>query len=190
MIGLKQVGGGPKIRVFVPEDVDVVPRLSFTNSETRDVTSSPDLEFMSRSKAKHCGKQLHTSSYFASMSSHVPFLAVRPNDQFSTEVTPRKAAQTNAVIPSSPMDSPPPLTPAPPTRTASKIPEVIRFPLVVIVSLSLSTLLHTLTAEISGFQLATASRALTEPWQIATLLGWKVVELFVAWTAGYDCMRK
>jgi hypothetical protein len=57
----------------------------------------------------------------------------------------------------------------------------------VIFSFGLSTLLHTVTAQYSGIQLATASRSLQEPWQIGTLLGWKVVELFVAWVAGYDC---
>lgn len=124
------------------------------------------------------------------MSSHVPFLAVRPDDQFSTDVTPRKSAQANAVTPSTAMDSPPPLTPAPRTYAASRIPAAIRFPLVVILSFSLSTLLHSLTAEVSGFQLATASRALNKDWQVASLLGWKVVELFTAWIAGYDCTFK
>lgn len=57
-----------------------------------------------------------------------------------------------------------------------------------ILSFGLSTVLHSVTAEISGFQLATASRALNEPWQIGALLGWKVVELATAWIAGYDCM--
>ena len=52
----------------------------------------------------------------------------------------------------------------------------------------MSALLHSLTAEISGFQLATASRALNENWQIATLMGWKVIELSTAWIAGYDCV--
>ena len=121
------------------------------------------------------------------MSSHVPFLAIRPDDQFSTDVKLRESPKTNAVAPPAlGMDSPPPLTPAPRTQ-ASRIPKAIRFPLVCILSFSLSTILHSLTAEVSGFQLATASRALNEPWQIASLLGWKVVELATAWYAGYDC---
>lgn len=129
------------------------------------------------------------------MSSHVPFLAVRPDDQFSTEVkrtartsiTKSSSASTNAIAPAQPMDSPPPLTSAPRTYAASRIPSVIRFPLLVILSFALATTLHTLAAGVHGLSLATASRSLQEPWQIGTLLGWKVLELLVAWVAGYDC---
>ncbi|KAK3713072.1 hypothetical protein LTR37_008757 [Vermiconidia calcicola] len=122
------------------------------------------------------------------MSSHVPFLAVRPDDQFDTDVkkTPRipRSLRANASPSSKRMDSPPPLTPR--TYAASRIPAAIRFPLVLILSFSLSTLLHSLAAEYTGLQLASASRALDQDWQIATLVGWKVTELTTAWIAGYD----
>jgi hypothetical protein len=124
------------------------------------------------------------------MSSHVPFLAVRPDDQFSTEVkkTARNVIKPNSPPPAQPMDSPPPLTRAPPrTYAASRIPSAVRFPLLVVLSFALSTLLHTITADYAGIQLASASRSLQEPYQIGALLGWRVVEMLLAWVAGYDC---
>lgn len=125
------------------------------------------------------------------MSSHVPFLAVRPDDQFSTDVkkTVGSAVKTSAPPPSQPMDSAPPLTPAPPRAFAatSRIPSAFRFPLLVVLSLGLSTLFRTWTSNYSGLALATASRSLQEPAQIGVLLGWKAVQLFIVWAAGYDC---
>jgi hypothetical protein len=127
------------------------------------------------------------------MSSHVPFLAVRPDEQFSTEVKPKKAGKSsvvNAVPPSQTMESPPPLTPAPNVKEVSRIPANLRFPLLCLLSFSLSTLFHTLTADITGIQIATASRAANSNWEISALLGWRAFELFAAWSAGYDCMLK
>ena len=124
------------------------------------------------------------------MASHVPFLAVRPDDQFSTDVKTRDfTAHTNAVAAPIPaMDAPPRLTTAPRTYAASRLPAFVRFPLVVILSFSLSSLFHSLTADFAGYQLATASRDLPEDWQVASLMGWKLTELLTAWYAGYDCM--
>ncbi|KAK5165897.1 uncharacterized protein LTR77_008821 [Saxophila tyrrhenica] len=125
------------------------------------------------------------------MSSHVPFLTVRPDDQFSSAVkrTARDVTRSNTSPPQEPMDSPPHLTPAPPrTYAASRLPSAVRFPLLVMLSFSLSTLIHTFTAEWSGLQLATASRKLDDPLQIAGVLGWKVVQLGVGWVAGYDLL--
>lgn len=135
------------------------------------------------------------------MSSHVPFLAVRPDEQFSSEVkkTAKTAKNTASAVanslaaPSSPvaqtMDSPPPLTPAPPkVKEVSRIPANLRFPLLVVVSFGLSTLFHTLTADLTGIQLATASRAAHSSYEIGALLAWRVVGLFGGWVVGYDCM--
>lgn len=123
------------------------------------------------------------------MASHVPFLAVRPDDQFSTDIKTSAAATTNAIAPSvgmDPLDSPPALTRAPPTQEATRLPAAIRFPLVCVLSFTLSTLLHSLTSNFSGFQLATASKDLTDSWHIGLFLGWKIVELGIGWIAGYD----
>ena len=119
------------------------------------------------------------------MASHVPFLAVRPDDQFSTEVKARDFAMDTIVAP---IDSPPPLTRAPRTQAASRVPVYLRLPLIIAISLGLSTLLRSFVADISGFQFAPASRDAThQPELVAALLGWKVIELSVAWVAGYDC---
>ena len=65
---------------------------------------------------------------------------------------------------------------------------MIRFPLVAILSLGLSASLYSIVPDLAGFELATVSRSLNEPWQIGALLGWRVTELFVAWSFGLDCM--
>ena len=127
------------------------------------------------------------------MSSHVPFLAVRPDDQFSSDVKPKKPSKSsvaNAVALSQSMDSPPPLTPAPKVKEVARIPASLRFPILCLLSFSLSTLFHTLTADITGIQLATASRAAHSPWEISVLLGWRLFGLLTAWVAGYDCKIK
>lgn len=112
------------------------------------------------------------------MASHVPFLAVRPEDQYATDVK----------LSSSSADTMDPRPEPPIVPTVTRIPQAIRFPAVCALSLSLSVLLHSITASITGLELATASRNATETWQVATLLGWKIVQLGGAWAAGYDCM--
>ncbi|KAK5149078.1 hypothetical protein BJ546DRAFT_1063646 [Cryomyces antarcticus] len=69
---------------------------------------------------------------------------------------------------------------------ASKLPAVLRFPLLAILSLSASYLCTSLAAGITGYELASVSRSLNEPWQIGAVLGWKVFELAVGWFARYD----
>lgn len=164
----------------------------------QDATTSDDIVRSRRSPQTRPSriptpKQSHQHSnhtHTSAMSSHVPFLAVRPDEQFSTEVkkTVSNAVKPNAAPPSQPTDSAPPLTPAPPkTYLASRVPPALRFPLLVLLSLGLSTLFRTWTSNYSGLELATASRSLQEPSQIGVLLGWKAVQLFIAWVAGYDC---
>lgn len=113
------------------------------------------------------------------MASHVPFLAVRPDDQYATDIKPSSS-------PAGAMDArpEPPIIP-----TVTRIPHAVRLPAVCALSLGLSVLLHSITASITGLELATASRDATQTWQVATLLGWKVVQLAGAWAAGYDCKR-
>ena len=123
------------------------------------------------------------------MASHVPFLAVRPDDQFSAEVKSRVSDVVKKMDATAPLDSPPALTRAPQTQVASRIPKYLRLPLVIALSLGINTILRSFTAEISGFQYAPASRDASErPELVAALLGYKVVEMFMAWGAGYDCM--
>lgn len=56
---------------------------------------------------------------------------------------------------------------------ASKLPAPLRFPLVVLLSLITSSLLHNVVADYTKGELASVSRSLNEWWEVATLLGMK-----------------
>lgn len=114
------------------------------------------------------------------MASHVPFLAVRPDDQFSTDVRSRDIAKMDSIsdAPEAPMLSVP---------NASRLPGWVKLPLVVVLSLGMSTLLYTMVADWAGLELASVSRDLSEEWQIAAVLGWKIATLTFAYGSGYDC---
>jgi hypothetical protein len=123
------------------------------------------------------------------MASHVPFLALRPDEQFSTDVKARDFATVNGNIltpDTAVMDaSEAPLLPRVPP--ASKLPSWVRFPLVVLLSTSLSTLFYTFVADYAGYELAAISREVKGETQVAILVAWKFTELATAWNAGYDC---
>jgi hypothetical protein len=68
----------------------------------------------------------------------------------------------------------------------SRLPAALRFPLVVLLSFTLSSLLFSIVAEVTAGDLAAISKH-TESWvEIAGLLGWKVVLLAVCWFRGFD----
>jgi hypothetical protein len=68
----------------------------------------------------------------------------------------------------------------------SQIPAALRFPLVVILSFTLSSVLFSIVAEVTAGDLAAISKH-TESWvEIMGLLGWKVVQLAVCWFRGFD----
>ena len=81
-----------------------------------------------------------------------------------------------------------PAAPAAPARPveAAKLPPPLRFPLLVIINLSLSAFLYSLASEVTGYELAPVSRSLNESWQVLALVGWKVVELAVGWYGNFD----
>jgi hypothetical protein len=56
---------------------------------------------------------------------------------------------------------------------ASKLPAPLRFPLLVVLSLSLSSLLYSFSATYTIGELASVSRSLNEWWEIGLLVGWK-----------------
>ena len=68
----------------------------------------------------------------------------------------------------------------------SKLPSFIRFPLVVITSLSLSSLVYTLAGQYFASDLGKPSRSLTDPLEIAALLAFRAVELSIGWYGDYD----
>lgn len=73
-----------------------------------------------------------------------------------------------------------------PVASTSKLPPALRFPLVVILNLSLSSLLYTLSADHLTSDLAEASRR-HDAWEdIALILSAKVLELGITWYGGFD----
>jgi hypothetical protein len=92
-------------------------------------------------------------------------------------MAPRKdLALTNAI----------PAGTAPAPLPASKLPTAMRFPLLVILSLALTTLGNLFLSGSTGIELASLSRSLNEPWQAGAALGWRIVELAVGWFFGFD----
>ncbi len=69
---------------------------------------------------------------------------------------------------------------------ASKLPKAIRFPLVVTLSMTLSSLFYSWASEYIHGDLARVSRSLNEPWQVCAIVAWKVLELGLGWYGRYD----
>lgn len=72
-------------------------------------------------------------------------------------------------------------------RAADRFPSYIKFPALVIVSLSLSAAIHTASSTLIGHELGSVSRELTQEWQIGVMVAWKLSELAGAWYLRYDC---
>jgi len=56
---------------------------------------------------------------------------------------------------------------------SSKLPPFVRFPLVLLLSLTLSSLLHSLSAPYTGLELAAVSRKLVRWEEVVGLVGWR-----------------
>ena len=81
-----------------------------------------------------------------------------------------------------------PLTKAPEPSLKPSLPEVLKFPLVLILSISISELLYPLDAEFNRNALLDFSRPTFEN-EITPVVAvglWKVLELTLAWFAGFD----
>ncbi|KAI9824144.1 MAG: hypothetical protein M1826_007458 [Phylliscum demangeonii] len=72
------------------------------------------------------------------------------------------------------------------SKTAALRPSSLHFPLLVLSSLALSSVLYTIAARYSDGELGGVSRRLTEWWEVAGLVGWKAVELGIGWWSNYD----
>lgn len=68
----------------------------------------------------------------------------------------------------------------------SKIPEALRFPLLVALNIVFSWALYNVASQFTKGDLAVVSGRRDQWWEIAGLLGWKAVELAVGWWGGYD----
>ncbi|KAJ5749164.1 uncharacterized protein N7511_010860 [Penicillium nucicola] len=67
-----------------------------------------------------------------------------------------------------------------------RIPSPARFVLVVLSSLVVSSILFTLTSSLTLGDLGPISKHLEEWWEVGVLIGWRAVEVGVAWVLGFD----
>lgn len=98
----------------------------------------------------------------------------------STRQSGRKASQDVVIIDPEPTAEPLPIA------TDSKIPSVLRFPIVTLISLATSLALRTISSAFSLGDLATISTQRDEWVDVTAFVGWKVADLAVAWWLGYD----
>jgi len=68
----------------------------------------------------------------------------------------------------------------------SRLPAFVRFPLLVVLSLTLSSLLYSFAAEYTAGDLAGVSRSLNDWWEVGALVGWRTFELGLGWFGNYD----
>lgn len=66
------------------------------------------------------------------------------------------------------------------------IPSPARFFLVVLSSLVVSSVLFTLTSNVTQGDLGLISKHLEEWWEVGGLMAWKAAEIGVAWVLGFD----
>ncbi|KAI9806289.1 MAG: hypothetical protein M1825_006404 [Sarcosagium campestre] len=66
------------------------------------------------------------------------------------------------------------------------VPRPLRFPLLVLSSLLISSVGYTLTAPYTARDLGGISRSLNEWWEVGGLIGWRAVELGLGWWLNYD----
>ena len=81
---------------------------------------------------------------------------------------------------------PPATIPAASPAPNSFLPPRLRFPLLVLSSLTLSSLLYSLVSPFTAGDLATVSKSRDNWWEIAGFLGWKATQLAIGWFGGFD----
>ncbi|KAJ5988896.1 hypothetical protein N7481_004106 [Penicillium waksmanii] len=78
------------------------------------------------------------------------------------------------------------LTAMAPSPSLARIPSPARFALVVFSSLVMSSVLFTLTADVTQGELGLVSKHLEEWWEVGGLVAWKAAEVGLAWVLGFD----
>jgi len=73
-----------------------------------------------------------------------------------------------------------------PQIRASKLPAFLRFPLLVLLSLTISSLLYSFVAGYTEGDLASVSRSLDQWYEVGALVGWRTFELGLGWFSDYD----
>ncbi|KAK3654391.1 hypothetical protein LTR56_004021 [Elasticomyces elasticus] len=120
------------------------------------------------------------------MASHVPFLAVRPDDQLSNTNTRARDGRDTMEKPTTRANARTTTTArADAPAAATSLPAPVRFILVCLLNFALSTVLYSLTSGIVGYELGAVARVPDET-HIAALFAWMFVELGGAWYAHYD----
>lgn len=74
----------------------------------------------------------------------------------------------------------------PPPVPTSQLPSPLRFPLLVTLSLSLSSLLYSFSSDYTAGDLATVSRSLNEWSEVVGLIAWRTIELGIGWWGEFD----
>lgn len=100
----------------------------------------------------------------------------------STMVKTRHSAKS--AIPSEPPAHLPAMSPAP----NSNFPPRARFPVLVFLSMGLSSFLYSIASPLISGDLAAASHTRDSWYEVSALLGWKAAQLAVGWYGGYDSM--
>lgn len=72
----------------------------------------------------------------------------------------------------------------------SKIPTVLRFPLVTVFSLGISLALRSVSSPFSTGDLGTVTTQRDDWTEIAGFVGWRVADLALAWWSNYDGMSR
>lgn len=80
----------------------------------------------------------------------------------------------------------PPATPTLEMQPESTLSGALHFPVLVVLSLTLSATLYTVASGFTAGDLSSVSRKLDDWWEVAGLIGWKTAELAVGWWGGYD----
>ena len=72
------------------------------------------------------------------------------------------------------------------STSSLKLPQTLRFPILVILSFSLSATAYSFAADATGYELAGVSRRINDSWRVGGFLFWKVCELAIGWYRDYD----
>ena len=66
------------------------------------------------------------------------------------------------------------------------VPPSLRFPIAVLLNLTLSAALYSITSDFRAGDLSSVSRSINQWWEVMGLLGGKVAELAIGWYGDFD----
>lgn len=95
-------------------------------------------------------------------------------------------AEQDSIVPTAVAAKLPDLPEIPAPPSPSNLASPIRFPILVVLSYGLSTLLNAAASSFTSGDLATVSAHRDSWWEIVGLLGWRAAELAMGWWGEYD----